>query len=109
MPTYPYQCRNCGHELEEFQSMSEPPLVRCPNCHTDNLVRVLGTGTGLIFRGSGFYLTDYKKTGSSTSDSGRSSSAKESKGETKKEEGGKKESSEKKEDSGKKTTGTDPA
>lgn len=41
--------------------MSEAPLVRCPNCNTDNLVRVLGGGAGLIFKGSGFYLTDYKK------------------------------------------------
>lgn len=61
MPTYRYQCKNCGNELEELQSMSEPPLVHCPKCHTDNLARIMGTGTGLIFKGSGFYLTDYKK------------------------------------------------
>ena len=61
MPTYQYQCKNCGHTLEELQTMSEPPLVHCPKCHTDNLVRVVGTGAGLIFKGSGFYLTDYKK------------------------------------------------
>jgi predicted nucleic acid-binding Zn ribbon protein len=41
--------------------MSEPPLIHCPQCHTDNLARVMGTGAGLIFKGSGFYLTDYKK------------------------------------------------
>ena len=65
MPTYQYQCKSCGHELEEFHSMSEPPLTHCPNCHTENLVRVMGTGVGLIFKGTGFYLTDYKKSGTS--------------------------------------------
>ncbi|MBP1654267.1 MAG: Zinc ribbon domain protein [Bacteroidetes bacterium] len=62
MPTYQYQCRNCGHELEEFQSITEPPSTHCPQCNTESLVRVLGGGAGLIFKGSGFYLTDYKKT-----------------------------------------------
>jgi putative FmdB family regulatory protein len=62
MPTYHYQCKACGHELEEFQSITEAPLTRCPNCETDNLARSIGTGAGLIFKGSGFYLTDYKKT-----------------------------------------------
>ena len=61
MPTYEYQCKMCGHQMEEFQSMSEEPLKHCPECGTDNLVRVLGTGAGLIFKGTGFYLTDYKK------------------------------------------------
>ncbi len=64
MPTYQYQCKKCGHTLEELQSMSEPPLVHCPNCNTDSLVRVIGGGSGLIFKGSGFYLTDYKKSSS---------------------------------------------
>jgi len=63
MPTYPYRCMQCGHELEELQSMTEDHLVHCPECHTDNLVRVMGTGGALIFKGSGFYLTDYKKEG----------------------------------------------
>ncbi|HUI65502.1 MAG TPA: zinc ribbon domain-containing protein [Bacteroidota bacterium] len=67
MPTYGYLCKHCGHEFEELQSMSEPPLVRCPKCGTDNLARVMGTGGALIFKGSGFYLTDYKKTGKSES------------------------------------------
>ena len=61
MPTYQYRCKKCGHELEELQSITAAPLVRCPKCHTDNLVRVLGTGSGVIFKGSGFYLTDYRK------------------------------------------------
>ena len=60
MPTYQYQCKCCGHELEEFQSMKEEPLTLCPKCNTENLLRVMGTGGGVIFKGSGFYLTDYK-------------------------------------------------
>ncbi len=67
MPTYQYQCKQCGHTLEEFQSMTEPPLVTCPNCHTDNLLRVMGTGSGVIFKGTGFYLTDYRKGNASPS------------------------------------------
>ncbi len=61
MPTYEYKCKACGYEMEEFQSITEEPLKHCPNCNTDNLVRVIGTGAGLIFKGTGFYLTDYKK------------------------------------------------
>jgi len=61
MPTYQFRCKKCGHELEEFQQITEEPLVRCPSCNTDNLARVMGTGVGLIFKGSGFYRTDYKK------------------------------------------------
>lgn len=61
MPTYQYLCKNCGHELEELQSMSEPPLTKCPQCGQDTLARVVGSGSGLIFKGSGFYLTDYVK------------------------------------------------
>jgi putative FmdB family regulatory protein len=67
MPTYEYQCRQCGFETEELQSMSEAPLTRCPRCNTDNLVRILGGGAGLIFKGTGFYLTDYKKGSASPS------------------------------------------
>lgn len=61
MPTYQYRCTKCGHELEELQSITEAPLKHCPSCNTDNLARVLGIGAGLIFKGSGFYLTDYGK------------------------------------------------
>jgi len=61
MPTYAYQCSQCGHEFEEFQQMSAEPLVTCPKCSKDGLVRIMGTGSGLIFKGSGFYKTDYKK------------------------------------------------
>ncbi len=60
MPTYQYICKSCNHELEELQSMSEPPLLICPNCKEATLARIMGGGSGLIFKGSGFYLTDYK-------------------------------------------------
>jgi putative FmdB family regulatory protein len=69
MPTYEYQCLSCGHVMEEYQSIVEPPLKHCPKCKTDNLARIMGTGVGLIFKGSGFYLTDYKKANSVTSSS----------------------------------------
>lgn len=72
MPTYHYQCRDCGHELEEFQSMTEPVLTRCPACGADALARSIGAGAGLIFKGTGFYLTDYRKGG--TADGGKSGS-----------------------------------
>lgn len=61
MPTYQYVCKQCGHQLEELQSFKEPPLVKCPSCNHDALARVMGVGSGLIFKGSGFYLTDYVK------------------------------------------------
>ena len=74
MPTYEYVCRECGHTFEELQSMKEDPLLRCPSCGKDALARIMGGGSGLIFKGSGFYLTDYKK--SSTSPSSRESQKK---------------------------------
>ena len=66
MPTYEYKCKNCGHEFEEFQPMSASSLVMCPKCKTPNLVRAIGGGGGMIFKGSGFYQTDYKNTKSET-------------------------------------------
>ena len=60
MPTYEYQCAACGHELEEFQSMSAKPLRKCPQCGKNKLQRLIGGGAGLIFKGSGFYQTDYR-------------------------------------------------
>ena len=65
MPTYEYQCRECGHTFDEYQPITAEPLVVCPNCGKHALKRVMGTGGGLIFKGSGFYQTDYKKNGSS--------------------------------------------
>ena len=60
MPTYDYECRSCGHELEAFHAMSAAPLTDCPGCGKPELKRKIGLGAGLIFKGSGFYQTDYR-------------------------------------------------
>jgi putative FmdB family regulatory protein len=60
MPTYDYRCDACGHELELFQSMSESPRRKCPGCGKLKLRRLIGTGGGILFKGSGFYQTDYR-------------------------------------------------
>lgn len=60
MPTYDYVCESCGHELEVFQSMSEKPKRKCPSCGAMKLARRIGSGAGVIFKGSGFYETDYR-------------------------------------------------
>lgn len=61
MPTYDYQCQACGHEWELFQSMNDSPVKSCPQCNKRKAKRLLGIGAGLIFKGTGFYETDYKK------------------------------------------------
>ena len=61
MPTYDYKCTLCNHTFEFFQPMSAEPLKECPECK-GNLKRIIGTGAGPIFKGSGFYQTDYKNT-----------------------------------------------
>lgn len=61
MPTYDYQCQKCGHQFEIFQSMKDDRLTECPEENCDGqLKRLLGTGAGIIFKGSGFYETDYR-------------------------------------------------
>jgi len=60
MPTYEYQCQNCGCEFEKFQSMTSSTLRKCPQCGKLALKRLIGTGAGVIFKGSGFYETDYR-------------------------------------------------
>lgn len=67
MPTYDYLCSACGHRFEEFQSMSAKPLRKCPACERSALERLIGAGAGVIFKGSGFYQTDYRS-GSYASD-----------------------------------------
>jgi putative FmdB family regulatory protein len=59
MPTYDYKCKNCGYQFELFQTMSSDPAKICPKCKGE-LVRLIGPGAGPIFKGSGFYQTDYK-------------------------------------------------
>ena len=65
MPTYQYKCDACEHEFEELQSMKEAALVTCPKCGKETLRRLISGGGSMIFKGSGFYLTDYKSKGSS--------------------------------------------
>ncbi|MDO4551302.1 MAG: zinc ribbon domain-containing protein [Planctomycetia bacterium] len=60
MPTYEYKCDACGKTFEELQSITAAPLDTCPLCNQKNVHRLLGTGAGFIFRGTGFYITDYK-------------------------------------------------
>jgi len=59
MPTYDYECAICGHNFEVFQSMSAEPLSDCPECG-GGVKRLIGTGAGILFKGSGFYQTDYR-------------------------------------------------
>jgi putative FmdB family regulatory protein len=60
MPTYEYECTKCGHRFEYFQGIKEEPLKECPRCSSP-VKRLISSGAGIIFRGSGFYETDYKK------------------------------------------------
>lgn len=61
MPTYEYRCASCKHEFEAFQSMSAKPISVCPKCKKRKAKRLISAGAGLIFKGSGFYLTDYAR------------------------------------------------
>lgn len=82
MPTYDYVCDKCGHEFEAFESIMADPQKHCEKCDTDNLRRKIGPGAAILFKGSGFYITDYRsdsynkaaKADSSASSAGASSS-----------------------------------
>lgn len=83
MPTYDYQCDACDHKFEAFQSISEDPLTKCPKCKKKKLRRLFGAGAAIMFKGSGFYITDYrsdsyKKSADADKASGSSSSSSES-------------------------------
>lgn len=94
MPTYEYRCDACSHQFDEFQSITAKPLRKCPSCGIPKLRRLIGTGAGVIFKGSGFYETDYrsdsyskaakaeKDAGSSTKTDTKSESKPESKADT---------------------------
>jgi putative FmdB family regulatory protein len=69
MPTYDYKCSNCGFEFEEFQSIMSEPIKICPSCGQSTVYRKVSGGAGLIFKGSGFYITDYAKKNNSISTS----------------------------------------
>ena len=90
MPTYEYVCRACKHELEEFQSITARPLRKCPKCGKHKLNRLIGTGAGIIFKGSGFYETDYRSE-SYKKDAKADKESREKKGDSKSAEGKKQE------------------
>ena len=81
MPTYEYECKSCNHRFEEFQNITDEPLKVCPKCGK-TVRRLIGGGMGIIFKGSGFYTTDYKRSSAVTGGNG-SSKPKESKTESK--------------------------
>ena len=103
MPTYEYRCAQ-GHQFEQFQRMTEPPVEKCPQCGA-KAERLLSTGAGILFKGSGFYITDYRSDSykkAAAAESGSSSDSKSGSGTAA--EGSTK--GEKKTDSGAKPTGT---
>jgi putative FmdB family regulatory protein len=61
MPTYDYKCDACGHAFEEWQSFTAEKLTKCPTCKKNKLVRLFGSGAAIVFKGSGFYDTDYRQ------------------------------------------------
>jgi putative FmdB family regulatory protein len=73
VPTYTYECKKCGHVQDVFHAMSAKPRVTCEACKGRSMTRMLGTGAGLIFKGSGFYETDYKRGNGAKSDTAASS------------------------------------
>ena len=101
MPTYDYRCTACDHTFEHFQSISSPLLRKCPECGKAKLERLIGAGGGLLFKGSGFYITDYRSSSyhdaakqdaapgsASKGDASAPASKDSSKGEAKSEKGG---------------------
>ena len=68
MPTYDYECKACGHAFEELQSFSDPLLTKCPKCKKNKLERLFGGGGAIIFKGTGFYETDYRRAGDAKKD-----------------------------------------
>lgn len=75
MPTYDYRCDFCEEDIEIFHSMTEPAVTICPQCEKPGLKKLIGSGAGIIFKGSGFYETDYKRKSSSASASSNASSS----------------------------------
>ncbi|HEX9934870.1 MAG TPA: FmdB family zinc ribbon protein [bacterium] len=98
MPAYDYRCEQCGNEFEAFQRITEEPLSACPKCG-GRVKRLISTGVGLIFKGTGFYVTDYKK--KETEKSGKKPADKTVKTEAKKDQGGKGEGKSQAESTGK--------
>jgi putative FmdB family regulatory protein len=99
MPTYAYVCQNCHHEFDAFQGIKAKPMRECPACGQATLKRLIGSGAGILFKGSGFYCTDYRsdgyKTAVKTEAGGAKSKAPETKPQTKPDNGGNKDASSK--------------
>ncbi len=94
MPTYDYECSKCGHRFEVFQSMTDEPKKRCPECK-GKVQRLISGGAGIIFKGSGFYQTDYRSDGykkAAAADTSSSSSSTSSTSKKSESTGGKKDS-----------------
>jgi len=72
MPIYEYKCKTCNYEFEELQSITAASLTTCPKCNNESLVRLISGGNGLIFKGGGFYITDYKNKRGNSSNGGSS-------------------------------------
>ena len=112
MPTYDYECDACGHEMELFQGINDPVKRKCPECGKSKLRRLFGTGAAIVFKGSGFYQTDYRsdsyKKGEKAAKEAKSDKSEKSKSESKSESSSSESKSEsssspnKKSDSGKK-------
>ncbi|QDT05943.1 Zinc ribbon domain protein [Rubripirellula lacrimiformis] len=101
MPTYDYECEACGHALEVFQGINDPMLKKCPECKKLKLKRQFGTGAAIVFKGSGFYQTDYRSEGY------KKAAAADSKSEKSSSSGSKEKSSDAKPAKAKKKTGGD--
>ncbi len=82
MPTYDYKCQSCGHAFEKFHSIMAAPIKKCPVCGKNTVKRLIGTGAGIIFKGGGFYETDYRSEGYKKAEKAESGGG-ESKGEAK--------------------------
>jgi putative FmdB family regulatory protein len=83
MPTYDYKCRSCSHQFEQFQSMKDSPLRKCPKCGKAALERLIGTGAAVLFKGSGFYQTDYRSESYKAAEKAEKPSAEPAKAESK--------------------------
>ncbi len=81
MPTYDYECEDCKHTFEKFQTITAAPLRKCPRCN-GRLRRLIGAGAGVIFKGSGFYETDYRKNRAACSSCDKAESCPKSSGNT---------------------------
>ncbi|MEX0824616.1 MAG: FmdB family zinc ribbon protein [Pirellulaceae bacterium] len=104
MPTYDYECEACGHSLEVFQGINDAKLRKCPECKKLKLKRLFGTGAAIVFKGSGFYQTDYRS--ESYKKGAKADQPKESKKEKKTSEKGSSSSTSSSSGSGEKSSGT---